>query len=164
MPLVDVAIVAGLLEEFGGLQRLVPELVEDDTSSNAETWYRGRLRATGGTNYSIVAAFQTQMGPQHANALVAKVIQRWDPAYIILVGIAGSFHSDVRLGDVIAGIQVFFYDPGKATDVGIQFRPEGYPCSATLVRQFQALALDSTKMGSWRSAARQSAHDKAILA
>ena len=94
-----------------------------------------------------MAAFQTDMGPQQASALVAKVIQRWDPAYIVLVGIAGSFHSDVRLGDVIAGVQVFFFDPGKSTDKGIRYRPEGYPCSATLARQFQALSLNFKKDG-----------------
>jgi nucleoside phosphorylase len=108
MPPVDVAIVAGLVEEFGNLRRLVPDLIEDDSSSNAEIWYRGRLRANADVSYSAVAAFQTDMGPQQASALIAKVIQRWDPAYIVLVGIAGSFHSDVRLGDVIAGVQRFY--------------------------------------------------------
>lgn len=76
MPLVDVAIIWGLIEEFGNLRRLVPELVEDKSSSNTEIWYRGRLRATEGTSYSVVAAFQTGMGPQQASALVAKVLQR----------------------------------------------------------------------------------------
>jgi hypothetical protein len=68
MPLVDIAMVAGLIEEFGNLRRLVPELVEDDVSSNAEIWYRGRLQATADVSYSIVAAFQTDMGPQQASA------------------------------------------------------------------------------------------------
>jgi nucleoside phosphorylase len=165
MPLVDIALVAGLaVEEFGHLRRLLPELVEDKSSSNTDVWYRGRLQATMDTSYSMVAAFQTDMGPQQAHALISKIIPRWDPAYIILIGIAGSFHSDVRLGDVIAGVQVFFYDPGKATDKGIRYRPEGYPCSATLIRQFQALALDSKDMAKWLSADRQSTRQKAAVA
>jgi hypothetical protein len=61
MPPVDVAIVAGLVEEFGNLRRLVPDLIEDDSSSNAEIWYRGRLRANADVSYSAVAAFQTDM-------------------------------------------------------------------------------------------------------
>ena len=108
MPLVYFAIVAGLIEEFGNIRRLVPELVEDDQYQNSEIWYRGTIVANSDTKYSVVAAFQSDMGPQHASALTAKVIQRWDPAYIILVGIAGSFHQSVRLGDVIVSMQFFF--------------------------------------------------------
>jgi nucleoside phosphorylase len=164
MPLVDFAIIAGLIEEFGNVRRLVPELIEEGEYNNSEIWYRGTIVAADDTKYSLVAAFQTDMGPQQASALTAKAIQRWDPAYIILVGIAGSFHQSVRIGDVIASVQIFFYDPGKATDRGLRYRPEGYPCDATLVRQFQALALDSKVIRPWQAAAKRSAKQKAVAA
>jgi nucleoside phosphorylase len=97
MPLVDFAIIAGLIEEFGDLGRLVPELVEEDKYQNSEIWYRGTIVAKNDTRYSVVAAFQTAMGPQQASALTAKIIQRWDPAYIILIGISGFISPECQI-------------------------------------------------------------------
>lgn len=89
------------------------------------------------------------------------MIQRWNPAYILLVGIAGSFHKEVKLGDAIVSQQVFYYDPGKATESGIQYRPQGYPCGVTLIRQIQALSLDDEIYTAWQDSAQRSAREKA---
>jgi nucleoside phosphorylase len=163
MPLVDFAIITGLDEEMGYLRKVIPELVEDNEFGGNEVWYRGRVSTDNNMTYSVVASFQTAMGPQHAHALTAKVIQRWDPAYIILVGIAGSFHKSVRLGHVIVSVQVFYFDPGKVTERGIKYRPEGYPCSATLVRQAQALTQNKA-FAAWQREGQDSAQTKAIAA
>src|ERR1700693_6067978 len=149
MPLVDFAILTGLLEEFKVLQDLLP-LEEDPDSVNSEVWYRGRLQAQNGSNYELVAAFQSDMGPLTAHDLTTKIIRRWDPAYILLLGIAGSFHEDVRLGDVMVSQQVFYYDPGKATESGIRYRPQGYSCSVTLIRQLEALSLNNATLKAWQ--------------
>jgi Phosphorylase superfamily len=55
----------------------------------------------------------------------------------------------------------FLTSPGKATTSGINYRPEGYPCSATLVRQFQALSVDLRARKEWEAAAADSARLKA---
>jgi nucleoside phosphorylase len=104
MPLVDFAIITGLDEEIGYLKTAITDLKEDEEFSDSEIWYRGRIRATNDTTYSVVASFQNDMGPQQAHALTAKVIERWKPAYIVLIGIAGSFHKSVRLGHVIVRV------------------------------------------------------------
>lgn len=159
MPTIDFAIVTGLVEELQPVLSIFP--AADEISENADVWYRTRVSANNGQNYEIVAAYQTGMGPLHAYDLTAKIINRWDPAYIILVGIAGSFHKDVRLGDVIVSQQVFYYDPGKASSEGILYRPEGYPCSAVLVRQAEALQLDQKAFDSWIHTTQSSALRKA---
>jgi len=164
MPLVDFAIITGLEEEWRYLKSVIEDFQEDETRDDNEVWYHGRIRADNDRAYSIVGSFQTDMGPQHANALTAKVIHRWDPAYIVLVGIAGSFKKDVRLGHVIVSVQIFFFDPGKATEIGIEYRPEGYPCSSTLVRHAKALASDRNDLAHWRHAGRKSAAAKAKAA
>src|SRR5882724_1078343 len=94
MAIVDFAILTGLTEEFEVLRRLFPPFQE--ISENADVWYRTRVRSKNDLNYEIVAAFQNEMGPLDAQFLTQKVIERWDPSYIILVGIAGSFHKDVK--------------------------------------------------------------------
>ena len=155
MPAVDFAILTGLVEELQAVLRVFPEA--EEVSKNADVWYRTRVRANNGENYEVVAAYQTGMGPLSAHDLTAKVIDHWDPAYVILVGIAGSFNKDVKLGDVIVSQQVFYYDQGKATAEGIRYRPEGYPCSAVLVRQAEALQLDQKALNSWLTTASESA-------
>ena len=70
----------------------------------------------------------------------------------------------MRLGHVIVSNQVFYYDPGKATQQGLEYRPEGYPCSATLVRQAKALSQDTTSLKQWQRAGQRSAMAKAEAA
>jgi nucleoside phosphorylase len=101
------------------------------------------------------------MGPLDALNLTRAVIERWDPSHIILVGIAGSFHEDVKLGDVIVSQQVFYYDLAKATEGVLEYRPEGYPCSVSLIRQIHAISVSPEETDAWRRAARKSAHSKA---
>ena len=156
MPLVDFAIVTGLTEEFKILKRIIPELQE--ISDDVEVWYRARVEsADKKRSYSVVAAFQNDMGSLEAQALTATLIRRWDPAYIILIGIAGSFQDGVKLGDVVVSQQVFYYDLGKAVPGGIQYRPQGYPCSMVLIRQAEALMLDNENLTAWQASANGSA-------
>jgi nucleoside phosphorylase len=158
---IDFAIITGLLEEFQVLKRIIPNLKEDPDERQGDIWYRGRIDSKRGYGYAVVATFQKEMGPVPATLLTQRLIERWDPAHIILVGIAGSFSKDVRLGDVIVSQQIFYYSPGKATPAGFRYRPEGYPCSMVLIRQSQALSIDDVTMESLRAEARSSALQKA---
>lgn len=159
MAIIDFAIIAALPEEFRLLRERFPDAKE--VLENF-TWYRTRSKSRDGKNYEVVLAHQNQMGPLDAHLLTQAVIARWDPAHIILVGIAGSFHEQVRLGDVVVSQQVFYYDPGKAAAEGkIKYRPEGYPCSVSLVRQVHAVTVDPQEMKTWQSAATKRAKKKA---
>jgi nucleoside phosphorylase len=129
MAIIDFGIVAALPEEFEILLALFPEAEE---VSGKFTWYRTRTQSINGRNYELVFAHQFGMGPLDAHHLAESLITRWDPAHILLVGIAGSFHDQVRLGDVVVSQQVFYFDPGKYSDGKIKYRPEGYPCSVSL--------------------------------
>jgi nucleoside phosphorylase len=161
---IDFAIITGLLEEFQVLKRSLPDLKEESDERQTDVWYRGRIDSKRGYGYSVVATFQKEMGPVPATLLTQRLIERWDPAYILLLGIAGSFSKDVRLGHVIASQQIFYYGPGKAAPAGIQYRPEGYPCSMVLIRQTQALTIDNETMDPLRAEARSSAVQKAEAA
>jgi nucleoside phosphorylase len=159
MPFVDFAVITGLVEEFEILREIFPTFTE--ISENASIWYRTRVQSVNGNNYEIVAAFQDQMGPLNAHNLTVRVIKRWDPAYIIVLGIAGSFHKSVRLGDVIVSQQIFYYDLGKVSSDGIRYRPQGYPGSTVLIRQIEALRLDETVFDAWQRESQESAATKA---
>jgi nucleoside phosphorylase len=159
MPLADFAFVCGLVEELKTLRLLLPDLTDDPSSSNAEVWYRATVQAGSGDRYAIVATFQMK-GLLDAVLITEKLINRWHPRFIIVFGIAGSFDKDVRLGDIVISQQILHYDPGKAVKEGIQYRPQGYPCSVTLIRQSEALSLDAPTFSQWQHQANLSARDK----
>jgi nucleoside phosphorylase len=159
MPIIDFAILTGLLEEFEALRRLFPALQEH--SDNANIWYRTTIAARNKRPYSVVISFQNEMGPLDAHDLTTKVIGRWDPAYIILLGIAGTFDKAIKLGDVAISQQVFYYDPGKAVPKKIAYRPQGYPCSTILVRQTEAFRVDPFDFKEWKFQANKSALEQA---
>ncbi|SDP04586.1 5'-methylthioadenosine/S-adenosylhomocysteine nucleosidase [Afipia sp. GAS231] len=164
MKSIDFAILTGLKEEIETLLAAIPDLKEVAGEQQSDVWYRGRIGSERGYGYSIVATLARDMGPVPATLLTQHIIARWNPAHIILLGIAGSFSKDIRLGDVIVSQQIFYYGPGKQTDKGIQYRPEGYPCSMVLVRQLQALTMDRKRMTSLRAEANRSARKKATKA
>jgi nucleoside phosphorylase len=158
MALVDFGILAALSEEFLAQVNMLTKVRE--IIENADSWYRASIKGAGSKRYEVVASFMTDMGQLEAHDLTTKMIRCWDPAYIILVGIAGSFNKEIRLGDVVVSQQVFYYDLGKAEDKRIKYRPQGYPCSMTLIRQHEALMFDAASFKSWQEAARNSAAEK----
>lgn len=163
MPLIDFVIITALLEEFEAVRDALPgELVE--ISSGANIYYRTTLSSNRlNRKYQVVVAFQSKMGFFDAISLSKECIDRWQPAYIIMTGIAGSFHKSIKLGDIAVAQQIFYYDMGKAVDqkkaVAIEYRPQGYPCSATLIRQAERLSLD--KGAAWQKKALQTARKAA---
>jgi nucleoside phosphorylase len=159
VPIVDFALITALQEEFEYLQQIIGPFHELTEAAN--TWYRTRIKADNGTNYEIVLAWQDEMGPLPAHGLTVRVIDRWDPAYIILVGIAGRIEDEVKLGDLIVGQQTFYYDPQAIKDAGIEYRPAGYPGGVALVRQVHAITVSPNEMNAIRQAGARSARTKA---
>src|SRR5690349_2237956 len=122
MPIVDFGIVTALQEEFEYLEELMGPFEEITDSSG--TWYRTSQKAVNGTSYELVLAWQDAMGPMQAQDLTIRLIDRWVPAYILLVGIAGQVSDEVKLGDIVVGQQVYYYDLQAIKDAGIEVRPE----------------------------------------
>jgi nucleoside phosphorylase len=148
MALVDFGLLAALPEEFKDVRVVFEEL--DEEGHDSDVWFRGRLASRTGVTYSLVAVQQRDMGPLSAQTHASKTIDQWDPAYLVLVGIAGSMHNDVKLGDIVVAQQVFYFDPGKIKDARLEYRPEGYPCSLALIKQTQAFQTDNASYGAWQ--------------
>jgi nucleoside phosphorylase len=160
MASIDFAIVTGLVEEFGYLKALFPGL--RSVGEGADEWHRARVTSKDKSrSYEVVLGCATDMGPEHMLLLTQRVIKQWDPAHIVLVGIAARFDQDISLGDIIVSQQVFYYNPAKATIEGIKYRPQGYPCGLTLIRQAEFFRTDEVALGEWRSQAAKTAEIEA---
>jgi nucleoside phosphorylase/tetratricopeptide (TPR) repeat protein len=76
------------------------------------------------------------MGELAAANATTDAIVRWNPNYVLMVGIAAgipNLKEDRELGDVIVADQVIGYEHVKVTDKGYEYREHEYPASALLL-------------------------------
>lgn len=117
-------------------------LTDNDRDKREGRWYwRGRLPLPSGGAYEIVVAQAIQMGQAEATTLATNVADEWKPAAALLVGIAASTNPEkVKLGDVIVGDRVYYYEHGKRTDDGTLPQPEMIQADAELIKHYSGLA------------------------
>jgi adenosylhomocysteine nucleosidase len=83
-----------------------------------------RLADVGGVRVVILPP--VGMGNAQAAAEVGRAVQAWRPEYVVLVGIAGGLHPDVRLGDILVADQVVGYEQARIGAAGPEWRYEVY--------------------------------------
>ena len=131
--LVDFAIVTALkVERDAVLSRLDEyEVIKEDFEP--QVYYRGSIKIPGTSEcYTIVVTLLLDMGNDEAATATTRLLQRWQPANLFMVGIAGGVRGKVELGDVVVAKFVFYYEPAKLTAAGEQHRSEQFPTDTLL--------------------------------
>jgi nucleoside phosphorylase len=128
---VDFAIVTALkLEREAVLKRLDEGYQTLQEDNEPLTYYYGRVTIPfSGETYTVVVVMLLGMGNEEAAVATTRVIQRWQPEHLIMVGIAGGVPGKVALGDVVVGDSIYYYEPAKLTPKGEEKRPEGFVTS-----------------------------------
>ncbi len=105
-------------------------------------WYwRGQLALADGSAYEIVVAQPAEMGQVEATALTKDVLRDWMPSAALLVGIAATTDpAKVKLGDIVVGKSIWYYEHGKVTPEGIKPQPEMIQADAGLLQHFTGMA------------------------
>ncbi len=165
---IDIAIVIALQEEFEQLHARIKDRctpVKDSETNDYDyvfTW-----PAASGQPYRCVASFAGKMGERKAALVTQRLLARWLPATVVVLGIAGGIDSDVRLGDVVAATEVESYlEDAKAVDAaepdrfdfrlaGDTFRPSGD--LAKEIRHFKFA--HSRQFETWQEDGRRRLHD-----
>lgn len=80
-------------------------------------YWRGQLRV-GSRTFGVVVAQLPEMANVHAAIQTGVVLQQWRPQTVLLVGIAATALESQRLGDVVVGSSVYYYELGKVTPQG----------------------------------------------
>lgn len=75
---------------------------------------------------NVVAIQALNQGSMSAVLAHQYLIDNFQPSFIVLVGIAGGIHKQVRLGDVVIADQVINYGPAATTDSGVHHRGESF--------------------------------------
>ena len=137
---IDFAIITDLkVERDALLNRLDDgyETVQEDTE--ALTFYYGHITIpTTGERYTVVVVMLLGMGNDEAAVATTRVIKRWQPAHVMMVGIAGGVPGKVDLGDVAVAEACYYYELGKRTPKGEQRRPQQFTTDRLLFGRAQA--------------------------
>ena len=137
---VDFAVITALkLERDAVLRRLDVgyELVQED--NEPLTYYYGHVTIPGsGERYTVVAVMLLGMGNDEAAVATTRLIQRWRPEHVLMVGIAGGVPGKVGLGDVVVAESCYYYELAKRTPKREQRRPQQFTTDRLLYGRAQA--------------------------
>ncbi len=117
----DFAVIAPSQTEYEAVLDRMRERVEVATSPLAQEGTLGQYR---------ILCVQSGVGQQRATADAAQVLERWNPRYIILAGIAGAKPQEsakapipeIRRGDIVLAKYVYCYDYGRITPDNFETR------------------------------------------
>lgn len=118
-----------VLSKLGRISKL------DKAPTDAHTYYRGRVRSKrkDGSIYEVVVTCLLNLGPTDAAARAAQIVKRWNPNYILLVGIACGVKGEASHGDILLATQVADYTLGKQQGGRRRVRWNVSPCGASLL-------------------------------
>jgi nucleoside phosphorylase len=137
---VDFAVITALkIEREAILNRLDAGYLVVQEDTEPLTFYYGHITIPStGESYTVVVVMLLGMGNDEAAVATTRVIQRWQPVHIIMVGIAGGVPGKVGLGDVVVAEACFYYELAKRTPRGEQRRPQEFTTNRLLLGRAQA--------------------------
>jgi nucleoside phosphorylase len=153
---VEFAILTALPDpEFRALRR---ELLKNTKSQevrildNDTTYFKYEINFNETKTYSVVASFQSKMGNVQAALMCERLIKRWVPKHVILMGIAGGLdRGKLSLGDVVVADEVLHYDVRrKEADERTRWAPTAYMVDRLLLNRVQDFHLDDGAINRWQ--------------
>jgi nucleoside phosphorylase len=133
MEIIDIAIVTAIEVERRAVCDAFGLTDEHRVRKDARVYWRGKLPLKNGECYEIVVAQAPDAANIDAAILTNDLLHHWKPGAALLVGIAASAAPhEVRLGDVVLGSEVYYYERGKVTPEGRRPEPKIISADATL--------------------------------
>lgn len=122
-PPVDLAVIAALTVEREAVVRRLEGVVKVQDEGEPLTYYAGTLPIPGEDRpYTVVVTQLIDIGNPEAAIVTTKVIAKWRPRNVLMIGIAGGVPGRVVLGDVIVSQYAHYYEPGKRKPKGVEHR------------------------------------------
>lgn len=146
-PKTDVVVVCALEEEMDAVKKAVPAEWSDVPTLPADRYryVRACLSLIDGDEIEIVAAFAPTMGLTAAAVLTTKMILRFRPRLVAMIGVAGGVKKDGRdFGDILLPETTFDYETGKMTKVDgelvVEKSPTPLDVDSTLIQRIRSFA------------------------
>jgi Flp pilus assembly protein TadD/nucleoside phosphorylase len=142
---VDVVVITALEEERDAFLSKIRARKLDKEAEDVHTYYGSivRTRRRDRSEYQLIVTCLLNMGPINAAAQAVAIVNRWQPRFVLLVGIACGIRGEVNHGDVLVASQVADYTLGKQQSGSREIRWEVFPCGASLLDS-------SNNLGKWQ--------------
>lgn len=125
-PKVDAAIITAVTEEFESVQASFGNGQIVKVENDPQTYHMVELADKNGEKHTILLAMLPTMGLTAAANTTTKIINKFSPDKIFMVGICGGIKGEVELGDVVVASSTWDYGSGK-----IKPKKEGESCYYT---------------------------------
>ena len=120
---VDFAIITALPVEREAVVNRLDGRQKHQFDDEPLTFYSGTVLIPGEARpYTVVVTQLLEMGISDAAIATTRVIVRWHPRNVLMVGIAGGVKGKAVLGDVLVSHYAYYYEPGKALPEGFESR------------------------------------------
>lgn len=106
-----------------------------DDGAAGQRFYTGRLDSA-----NVVATQSSAPGNLAVAPAIKNLQDRYDPAVIVLVGIAGAIHDKITLDDTIVATRVVYYESRKLIRRGTLRRMQEFRAAAEIVQSVNAFA------------------------
>lgn len=119
--------------------KAIKEILEDNRSilrQPTNRYYEEGYIQGQNNRYKVAMTKQLSQGQQSVIAAYTALKEQYNPKFIILFGIAGGIHSDLKIGDVVIANTIIGYDKSKDRGVeGLSRRGITYNMEPELVRE-----------------------------
>jgi nucleoside phosphorylase/hypoxanthine phosphoribosyltransferase len=132
--IMDIGIITIVAEELASVTDYFTEnntFSEKRGTQTARTYYLGKIKDKNGKDLNVVTTQAIEQGNRSIIPAYNALAEEFNPRLIFLLGIGGSIHKNVNIGDVAIGESIYYYDKRAETMEGTQRR------------------LDAFKMNSW---------------
>ena len=121
-----------VLKEFGNFKKI-------QISDEIPTYYQTEIRLPNRIEtYKVTLIVLLKMGNVDAGILGKIAIDKLNPKNVIMLGIAGGIlKNGVRIGDIVVGTSIVYYEPGKIFPDDHQFRLQESFTNALLIDRFK---------------------------
>jgi nucleoside phosphorylase len=144
---IDIAIITAIEVERKAVCEVFNLTDKDREFKDTRVYWRGRLQLADNCFYEIVVAQCSDMANIDAALITSDILHHWSPQALLMVGIAASAKDQVKLGDVVAGKEIYYYERGKETPEGKSLEPKIILADSLLWNRVSALPEWQPKLG-----------------
>lgn len=131
--LMDIGIITIVAEELAAVTDHFKEnnsYSEKRGTQSGRTYYFGKITDKNGNEINVVATQAIEQGNRSVIPAYNALSEEFNPNIIVLLGIGGSIHKDLNIGDVAICDSTYYYDKRAVTDKGTQHRLDAYKINA----------------------------------
>jgi nucleoside phosphorylase/hypoxanthine phosphoribosyltransferase len=131
--IMDIGIITIVAEELAAVTDFFKEnnsYLEKRGTQSARTYYFGRIDDKNEKGLNVVVIQAIEQGNRSVISAYNALSEEFNPTVIILLGIAGSINSDLKICDVAICDSTYYYDKRAETENGTKHRIDSYKMNA----------------------------------